>query len=80
VIDKHLGELLSACQRLTRRQRLFMLLTCHAPAFGPTQLAALLTDTVVHCGSRGVDARLLTIPARDGRLLPSGVVARWPGP
>ncbi|MHB8970439.1 MAG: class I SAM-dependent methyltransferase [Pirellulaceae bacterium] len=79
VIDTHLAALLSACQRLTRHRRLFMLLTCHAPSFGPPQLADLLSDAVAHRGARGVEARPLTIPARDGRLLPSGVVARWPG-
>jgi 23S rRNA (cytosine1962-C5)-methyltransferase len=79
VVVKHLGDLLSACRRLTRRQRVFMLLTCHAPAFSPADLAALLTDPDAQDGARDVEARQLTLAARDGRLLPSGVVARWPG-
>jgi 23S rRNA (cytosine1962-C5)-methyltransferase len=78
-VEKHLGDLLSACRGLTRRQRVFMLLTCHAPAFGPADLAGLLTDPDPHGGARDVEARQLTLTARDGRLLPCGVVARWPG-
>ncbi|MHB8952527.1 MAG: class I SAM-dependent methyltransferase [Pirellulaceae bacterium] len=79
MILPHLGDLLSACQQLTRRRGAFMLLTCHAPAIGPAELAALVTGAVALEDARDVESRRLTIHARDGRLLPSGVMARWSG-
>ncbi len=78
-IERDLGPLLDACAELTRDGRRFMLLTCHSPGYGPAELHALLTDHVFGSCQQGGDASLLTIESVDGRGLPSGVVARWPG-
>ena len=78
-IERDLGPLLDACAELTSNGRRFMLLTCHSPSYGPAELHALLTDHVFGSCQQGGDASLLTIGSVDGRRLPSGVVARWPG-
>jgi 23S rRNA (cytosine1962-C5)-methyltransferase len=74
-----LYDLLTACGRLTRGARAFMLLTCHTPTIGPAELEAMLADAVFGHGQSGVFAKPLTVRTRDGRHLPSGVVAGWPG-
>jgi len=78
-IERDLGTLLDGCAELTRSNRRLMLLTCHSPGYGPAELHALLTDHVFGSCQQGGDASLLTIETVDGRRLPSGVVARWPG-
>lgn len=78
-INEHLLPLLEACGKLTEGRRAFMLLSCHAPGIGPAELSAYLADAVFgHCGAGG-KASELTIEAANGRRLPAGVVARWPG-
>jgi 23S rRNA (cytosine1962-C5)-methyltransferase len=78
-INEHLLPLLEACGRLTEGRRAFLLLSCHAPGIGPAELSAYLADAVFgHCGAGGT-ASELTMEAADGRRLPAGVVARWPG-
>ena len=78
-IEQHLGPLLDACGEITRNHRRFMLVTCHSPAFGPAELHALLADRVLGSCQQGGYARSLDIECVDGRSLPSGVVAHWPG-
>ncbi|HIA18202.1 MAG TPA: SAM-dependent methyltransferase [Planctomycetaceae bacterium] len=78
-IERDLGPLLDACAELTSNGRRFMLLTCHSPSYGPADLHALLTDHVFGSCQQGGDASVLTIDCVDGRRLPTGVVARWPG-
>lgn len=78
-IERHLMPLLSLCGKLTAKRRTFMLMTCHTPGWGPAELEACLADGVFgHCQS-GVRAYPLEARSSDGRTLPSGVVARWPG-
>lgn len=74
-----LPQLLTNCAELTRERRAFLLLTCHTPGYGPAELEALLADTVFGSCQAGVRASLLSISTADGRQLPAGVVARWPG-
>lgn len=77
-LDKDLLPLLTACGELTAQRRVFLLLSCHSPGYGPAELEATLADAVFgHCGAGG-KAKPLSIVAEDGRKLPSGVVARWP--
>jgi len=77
-IERHLLPLLTLCGQLAQDRFAFLLLTCHTPSLGPAELEAYLADAVFgHCQS-GVVARRLHIRSADGRLLPSGVVARWP--
>jgi len=78
-LDRDLRALLSLCGRLTAASRAFMLLTCHTPAWGPAELEAVLSDAVLGQGAGGVVARALSLRTPDGRTLPSGAAARWPG-
>jgi 23S rRNA (cytosine1962-C5)-methyltransferase len=78
-IGNSLFPLLKACGQLTKSQRAFILLSCHSPGFGPAELEALLADAIFgHCQG-GVVAGPLSLVTTDGRELPCGSVARWPG-
>jgi 23S rRNA (cytosine1962-C5)-methyltransferase len=77
-LTRDLLPLLRDCAELTSQRRLFLLLTCHSPGFGPAELSASLEDAVFgHCQT-GVGAKGLHLEACDGRRLDAGVVARWP--
>ena len=56
-----------------------LLLTCHTTGFGPAELSATLCDSIFGRAAAGVTARRLFLATADGRRLPSGVAARWPG-
>ena len=79
IIQRDLLPLLELCGELTERRPKFVLLTCHTPGIGPAELSAYLADGIFgHCGQppRTGELRLETA---DGRRLPSGAYARWPG-
>ena len=77
-LNKDLMPLLRACAQLTAERRVFLLLTCHSPGYGPAELSATLADAMFgHCGA-GVVARNLYLKTADGRRLPAGVMSRWP--
>jgi len=78
-ISGDLMPLLTMCGELTRRRRAFVLLTCHSTGWGPAELEAMLADAVFGSCQSGVLARSLVLRAEDGRVLPCGFVARWPG-
>jgi 23S rRNA (cytosine1962-C5)-methyltransferase len=78
-ITKHLPTLLDLCGKLTSRQPTLVLTTCHSPGIGPAELAAYTAEGIFgHCGQPPM-AGMLSLTSRDGRKLPSGVYARWPG-
>lgn len=75
----HLTPLLENCGRLTQVRRAFFLITCHTPGFGPPELEACLADALFgHCQG-GVRSGRLWLKTSDGRRLPAGAFARWPG-
>ena len=77
-LSQDLAPLLTACAELTKRQRCFLLMTCHSTGFGASEIEASLADAVFgHCQS-GVRAKQLYLETQEGRRLPSGIVARWP--
>ena len=77
-IERDLLPLLEMCGKLTGRQPVLVLVTCHTPGIGPAELTAYLADGIFgHCG-RPPAAGPLSILAADGRQLPSGTYARWP--
>jgi len=78
-IVRDLPQLVRCCAALTQHARAFILLTCHSPEFGSAELEALLADTFFGSCQVGAAARRLTITAIDGRQMPCGVAARWPG-
>jgi 23S rRNA (cytosine1962-C5)-methyltransferase len=78
-IKRDLLPLLNLCGELTERRPKFALLTCHTPGLGPAELAAYLADGLFgHCGQPPRTGEL-ALETDDGRRLPSGVFARWPG-
>ena len=74
-----LAPLLADCAELVRRRPAFFLLTCHTAGFGPAELEAMLADTLFGSCGEGVSATNLSLQTADGRRLPAGVAARWPG-
>jgi 23S rRNA (cytosine1962-C5)-methyltransferase len=78
-IKRDLLPLLELCGELVERRPKFVLLTCHTPGIGPAELSAYLAEGIFgHCGQPPRTGELALVTA-DGRRLPSGVFARWPG-
>jgi 23S rRNA (cytosine1962-C5)-methyltransferase len=79
VIKRDLLPLLELCGELTERCPKFVLLTCHTPGIGPAELSAYLSEGIFgRCGQPPKTGELF-LETADGRRLPSGVYARWPG-
>ncbi len=78
-IRRDLLPLLELCGQLTTEHRRFVLCTCHTPGIGAAELSAYLSDGLFgHCG-RPPRVGTLYLYTADGRKLPSGQFARWPG-
>ena len=78
-IASDLLPLLKLCGELTQDNRAFVLVSCHSPGIGRAELSAYLSDGIFgHCGRPPVAGELF-LETADGRRLPSGVYARWPG-
>jgi len=77
-INEHLLPLLQLCGELTAENRAFVLVTCHSPEIGPSELSAYLAEGIFgHCGQPPASGELF-LQTADGRRLASGVFARWP--
>lgn len=77
-INEHLLPLLRLCGELTAEHRAFVLVTCHSPGIGSSELSAYFAEGIVgHCGQPPATGELF-LQTADGRKLPSGVFARWP--
>ena len=77
-MSEHILPLLQRCAELTSESRAFVLFSCHSPGYGPAEVEALLADAFFgHCRA-GARASRLSLRTKSGRVLPSGVVARWP--
>lgn len=76
---QHLPSLLSACAELSRDRLSFVLLTCHSPGYGPLQLEQQLEKAFGSSALARVESKQLALTTREGRSLPSGVVARSTG-
>jgi len=79
IIKRDLLPLLELCGELTERRPKFVLLTCHTPGIGPAELSAYLSEGVFGSCSQPPRTLELSLSTADGRRLPSGVAARWPG-
>lgn len=77
-IHEHLLPLLELCGKLTATRRSFILVSCHSPGIGPAELGAYLAEGVFGSCSQPALTGELSLQSADGRLLPSGVFARWP--
>lgn len=78
-IKRDLLPLLELCGQLTEASRQFILCTCHTPGIGAAELSAYLSDGIFgHCG-QPPKVGTLYLSTADGRKLPSGDFARWPG-
>jgi 23S rRNA (cytosine1962-C5)-methyltransferase len=79
LVKRDLLPLLELCGELTERRPKFVLLTCHTPGIGAADLSAYLSDGMFgHCGQPPRTGEL-ALETSDGRRLPSGIYARWPG-
>ncbi len=79
-IEDDLVPLLQSCRAILAKDAIFVLYSCHTPGFTPITMANQL-DIVVG-GRRGkVEAAEMVVAeqsrGKGGRLLPSGVYARW---
>ncbi len=72
---RDLPPLVAACNELLT-DRGFLVLTCHSPGVGPSELRQLLIDTNVRDSAADIDAHDLLLTTTDGDSLHSGVVAR----
>ncbi len=78
-IRRDLLPLLELCGELTAKRRAFVLCTCHTPGIGAAELSAYLSDGIFgHCG-QPPRVGTLYLKTVEGRKLPSGEFARWPG-
>ncbi len=78
-IRRDLLPLLELCGELTAKRRAFVLCTCHTPGIGAAELSAYLSDGIFgHCG-QPPRVGTLYLKTTEGRKLPSGEFARWPG-
>ncbi len=78
-IKRDLLPLLKLCRELTAGRLKFALCTCHTPGIGPAELSAYMSDGLFgHCG-QPPQTGTLYLETLDGRKLPSGTFARWPG-
>ncbi len=78
-IRRDLLPLLELCGELTERRPKFVLLTCHSPGIGPAELSAYLSDGIFGACGQPPRTGELFLETAEGRRLPSGVFARWPG-
>ncbi len=78
-IEQDLLPLLKLCGRLTAGRLAFVLVTCHTPSIGPAELSAYLSDGIFGSCSQPPSSGTLALKTGAGRILPSGVFARWPG-
>ena len=79
LIKRDLLPLLSLCGELTERRPKFVLLTCHTPEFGPAELSAYLSEGLFGACGQPPRTGELYLETADGRRLPNGTFARWPG-
>jgi 23S rRNA (cytosine1962-C5)-methyltransferase len=78
-IRRDLLPLLTLCGELTERRPKFVLLTCHSPGVGPAELSAYLSEGIFGACGQPPRTGELFLETAEGRRLPSGVFARWPG-
>jgi 23S rRNA (cytosine1962-C5)-methyltransferase len=78
-IKRDLLSLLELCGELTERRPKFVLLTCHSPGIGPAELSAYLSEGIFGACGQPPRTGELFLETPEGRRLPSGVFARWPG-
>jgi 23S rRNA (cytosine1962-C5)-methyltransferase len=78
-IDTDLLPLLQMCGELTAENRAFVLVSCHSPGIGPAELSAYLAEGIFGNCSQPPESGELSLKTSDGRKLPAGVFARWPG-
>ena len=77
-LKRDLIPLLRICSELTQQNRLFILLSCHTPGYGLSEISASLSDAIFHDCSAATVSRRLVVLSEDGRKLRCGAGCRWP--
>ena len=75
-LERDLPQLLGLCLELLHNTAGFLLLSCHVRDWGPAALRRYLRETAEFSWKGRVEYERLELVTRDGRALPSGVVAR----
>ena len=73
-IEEEVIPLLHLLKELLTEKPLFVLFSCHTPGYTPIVLKQLL-ETLF--SFTNVESGEMVIPAKSGRILPSGTFARW---
>ncbi len=76
-LTTRIKPLLRACGELTGGQLAFVLLTCHTPGYGESELRSLLAESLVTGSPEAIRCGPLMLTANDSRTLQSGMFARW---
>ncbi len=76
-IKSDLDELLHLCFRLTGEGLQFLLLTVHTPKYTPKKLGHLVEKAFPFIRNDEIECGSMCLVSRSGRLLPSGICARW---
>jgi len=76
-IQEHLPPLLEMCAELTKGDRRFVLLSCHATRFIPADLEKMLAVSLGETKRQKIEAGGLVLVAPDKRQLAGGIAARW---
>lgn len=80
VIHEHLFELVRQCFELMTDVDPFLLLTCHTPEFGPSELRALVEKAAeTHHPKGAIHVAETAMSSQAGGTLPSGVTLQWIG-
>lgn len=78
--NQHLEALMEMCGELlegSSPSHRFLVFSCHAPGFGPTEAAATVSQVLPDADGAQVTSRQLALESADGRRLAAGVGARW---
>ncbi|MFN2351842.1 MAG: class I SAM-dependent methyltransferase [Kiritimatiellia bacterium] len=78
-LEEHLVALLEACVSVLAPNPLFVLVNAYTTGLSPTVLANLLNDALAGKAGRVYGGELGLRATAGGRILPSGIYARWQG-
>jgi 23S rRNA (cytosine1962-C5)-methyltransferase len=76
-IEKDLTETLGKCVKLLSSNPLFLLLSCHTPAYTPAVMRNLLVQTTGNLGGSIEPSEMLLTGKRNVLPLPSGTTVWW---
>lgn len=76
-IERDVLKTLDKCEKLLSKNPLFILFSCHTPAFTPVVMRNLLSQTLEKSGGRIESGEMLLEGKKNVMPLPSGTFAAW---